>query len=407
VHRGDAAGNGSLRQGAGGGAGARDLVPGLTVEFMRPADARLDKLLGTGAAAFRASFDLVPDPMGVLWALRDAAGAVIDFETGYANPAMDRMLGVSIEKTFGRRVVKEAPAFGDDETFKRMRAVVETGTPAVVETVIDRPGPIAPLAGVFVHRAIPFGPDAVMNLITDITGQRRLESELERYAQVAAHDLREPLMAIGLFVEQLAAGLERGRDERNERLVELLRRTDARAKLLVDGVLEYARYGTAVEFEKVDMDVLVGDVLDSLSAAILDAGASVNVGRLPTIEGNSAQLSRVFQNLIANSLKFRSTEPPRVTIAAEHRDGFWLFTVDDNGVGIPPELGDDAFVMFKRAHGDDSEGCGIGLAVCRKIVETHGGAIVAARAPGGGTSIRFSLPAVVATVPHAVPSTRS
>jgi signal transduction histidine kinase len=407
VHRGDAAGNGSLRQGAGGGAGARDLVPGLTVEFMRPADARLDKLLGTGAAAFRASFDLVPDPMGVLWALRDAAGAVIDFETGYANPAMDRMLGVSIEKTFGRRVVKEAPAFGDDETFKRMRAVVETGTPAVVETVIDRPGPIAPLAGVFVHRAIPFGPDAVMNLITDITGQRRLESELERYAQVAAHDLREPLMAIGLFVEQLAAGLERGRDERNERLVELLRRTDARAKLLVDGVLEYARYGTAVEFEKVDMDVLVGDVLDSLSAAILDAGASVNVGRLPTIEGNSAQLSRVFQNLIANSLKFRSTEPPRVTIAAEHRDGFWLFTVDDNGVGIPPELGDDAFAMFKRAHGDDSEGCGIGLAVCRKIVETHGGAIVAARAPGGGTSIRFSLPAVVATVPHAVPSTRS
>jgi signal transduction histidine kinase len=374
---------------------------------MRPADARLDKLLGTGAAAFRASFDLVPDPVGVLWALRDAAGAVIDFETGYANPAMDRMLGVSIEKTFGRRVVKEAPAFGDNETFKRMRAVVETGTPAVLETAVDRPGPIAPLAGVFVHRAIPFGPDAVMNLITDITSQRRLESELERYAQVAAHDLREPLMAIGLFVEQLAAGLERGRDERNERLVELLRRTDARAKLLVDGVLEYARYGTAVEFEKVDMDVLVADVLDSLSAAILDTGASVNVGKLPTIEGNSAQLSRVFQNLIANSLKFRSTEPPRVTIAAEHRDGFWLFTVDDNGVGIPPELGDDAFAMFKRAHGDDSEGCGIGLAVCRKIVETHGGAIVAARAPGGGTSIRFSLPAVVATVPHAVPATRS
>jgi signal transduction histidine kinase len=382
-------------------------VPGLTVEFMRPADARLDKLLGTGAAAFRASFDLVPDPVGVLWALRDAAGAVIDFETGYANPAMDRMLGVSIEKTFGRRVVNEAPAFGDNKTFKRMRAVVETGTPAVLETAVDRPGPIAPLAGVFVHRAIPFGPDAVMNLITDITSQRRLESELERYAQVAAHDLREPLMAIGLFVEQLAAGLERGRDERNERLVELLRRTDARAKLLVDGVLEYARYGTAVEFEKVDMDVLVADVLDSLSAAILDTGASVNVGKLPAIEGDSAQLSRVLQNLIANSLKFRSTEPPRVTIAAEHRDGFWLFTVDDNGVGIPPELGDDAFAMFKRAHGDDSEGCGIGLAVCRKIVETHGGGIVAARAPGGGTSIRFSLPAVVVTVPHAVPSTRS
>ena len=245
---------------------------------MRPPDARLDQLLGTGAAAFRATFDLVPDPVGVLWALRDEAGSVIDFETGYANPAMDRMLGLSIERSFGRRLLEETPAFGDDETFKRMRGVVETGTPAVVETVVEsRAGPIARVAGVFVHRAIPFGPDAVMNLITDITAQRRLETELERYAKVAAHDLREPLMAIGLFVEQLAAGLERGRDERNERLLELLRRTDARARMLVDGIMEYARHGTAMELEEVDMAVLVADVLDSLSAALMDADASVDV----------------------------------------------------------------------------------------------------------------------------------
>ena len=373
---------------------------------MRPPDARLDQLLGTGAAAFRATFDLVPDPVGVLWALRDEAGSVIDFETGYANPAMDRMLGVSIERTFGRRLLEETPAFGDDETFKRMRGVVETGTPAVVETVVEsRAGPIARVAGVFVHRAIPFGPDAVMNLITDITGQRRLETELERYAKVAAHDLREPLMAIRLFVEQLAAGLERGRDERNERLVDLLRRTNARARLLVDGIMEYARHGTAMEFEEVDMAVLVADVLDSLSAALMDADASVDVPELPTVRGNSAQLSRVLQNLLANSLKFRSDEPPRVTIGAEQGDGVWLFSVDDNGIGIPPELGDDAFAMFKRAHGDDYEGCGIGLAVCRKIVEAHGGAIAAAPAPGGGTSVRFSLPSVVASVPDPVPST--
>ena len=355
---------------------------------------------------FRASLDLLPDPVGVLWALRDEAGAVIDFETGYANPAMDRMLGVSIERSFGRRLLEEAPAFGDDETFKRMRGVVETGTPAVVESVVEsRAGPIARVAGVFVHRAIPFGPDAVMNVITDITAQRRLETELERYAKVAAHDLREPLMAIGLFVEQLAAGLERGRDERNERLLELLRRTDARARMLVDGIMEYARHGTAMEFEEVDMAVLVADVLDSLSAALMDADASVDVAELPTIRGNSAQLSRVLQNLIANSLKFRSDEPPRVTIGAEQGDGVWLFNVDDNGIGIPPELGDDAFAMFKRAHGDDYEGCGIGLAVCRKIVEAHGGAIVAAQAPGGGTTVRFSLPSVVASVPGPVPST--
>ena len=357
---------------------------------MRPPDPRLDALLGDGAAAFRATF---PDPVGVLWALRDGGGSLVDFETGYCNPAMDRMLGVPMEQTFGRRVLAESPDFGSDEAFQRMREVLETGTPSVVEAAVESSaGPIARMAGVFVHRAVPFGPDGVMNLITDVTAERRLEAELERYAKVAAHDLREPLLAMGLFVEQLAGRLDRGRDEGNERLVELLRRTGARAKMLVDGILEYARHGTAATFEEVDMAALVADVVESLSAGLRDAGASVDVAELPTVRGDPAQLSRVVQNLIANSVKFRADAPPRVTIEAEQADGFWVFRVDDNGIGIPAELGDDVFAMFKRAHGDDYAGCGIGLAVCRKIVEAHGGAIAAGPAPGGGTRMRFSLP---------------
>jgi light-regulated signal transduction histidine kinase (bacteriophytochrome) len=232
-----------------------------------------------------------------------------------------------------------------------MRAVMETGEPTVVETVVEsRAGPIGPL-------------------------QRQPETELKRYAEIAAHDLREPVLAIGMFVEQLAARLERGRDERNAGLVDLIRRADARGKTLIDGILEHARYGVVAESEPVDTDVIVSDVLDSLSAALDAAGASVEVGELPSLEGNAAQLSRVFQNLVANSLKFSSAEPRRVSIAAERADGFWVFTVADN------------------------EGCGIGLAVCRKIVEAHGGAISAAPAPGGGTCIRFSLPAADAPAP--------
>src|SRR4051794_5436592 len=135
---------------------------------MRPPDPRLDALLGTGAAVVRACFDLVPEPVGVLWAIRDVAGAVADFETGDSNPAMDRMLGTSIERSFGRRLLEEAPRFEADETFQRMLEVVERGSPAVVERVVESAGPIAPIAGTFVHRAIPFGPDAVLNLISDI-----------------------------------------------------------------------------------------------------------------------------------------------------------------------------------------------------------------------------------------------
>ena len=362
---------------------------------MRPTDVRLEELLGKGAAAFCASFDLAPDPVGVSWAIRDAAGTICDFEAGYGNPAMARMFGVSVEQISGRRYVEEAPAFSEDDTFRTMREVVETGVPAVVETVVNRAGPIGPLSGVFAYRSIPFGRDGVLNLVSDITVQRRLETELERYAKVAAHDLREPLMAIKLFVEQLARRLEHGRDEDNERLIELLRRTGGRARLLVDGILEYARYDAVGEPETVDLGVLVADVRDSLSAALLETGATVEVAELPSVAGNPPQLSRVFQNLIANSLKFRSREPPRVTISAEQTDGVWLLSVEDNGVGIPDELGDEAFAMFKRAHGEEYGGCGIGLAVCRKIVEAHGGTIAASPLAGGGTAIRFTLPAEV------------
>src|SRR4051812_19070783 len=300
---------------------------------MRPADRRLNALLGMGAGVFRASFDLVPDPVGVLWAIRDGAGAVVDFETGYSNPAMDRMLGMSIERSFGRRLLEEAPAFEADETFRRMLGVVGTGSPAVVETVVESAGPIAPIVGTFVHRAIPFGPDAVLNLISDITAQRRLEAELERYAKVAAHDLREPLMAIGLFTDQLGRGLDGGRDERNERILELLRQTSTRAKSLVDGILEYARHGTAVEYGQIELNALLTQVLDGLSARLDATGASVEVGDLPTVRGNADQLGRVAQNLIANSLKFRSSDPPRVVVGAEPQDGFWVFSVEDNGIG--------------------------------------------------------------------------
>jgi signal transduction histidine kinase len=249
-----------------------------------------------------------------------------------------------------------------------------------------------------VHRAIPFGPDAVMNVITDITAQRRLETELERYAKVAAHDLREPLLAITLFVEQLARSLDDGPRARNEQILAQLRQTSTRARTLVDGILEYARHGTDVPFEPVDMDTLTDDVLGSLASALDGAGAHVVVEDLPIVRGSRAQLGRVMQNLVANSLKFRAAAPPQIRIAAERAEGFWLFSVADNGVGIPPELGDEAFAMFKRAHGEETEGSGIGLAVCRKVVEAHGGAITAAPGADGGTVVSFSLPAEVPAV---------
>lgn len=124
-----------------------------------------------------------------------------------------------------------------------------------------------------------------------------------------------------------------------------------------------------------------------------------------SFEPTGAQLGRVFQNLVANGLKFHSDEPPRVAVSAERREATWLFSIGDNGVGVPPDLGDEIFSMFKRAHGDDIAGCGIGLAVCRKIVEAHGGAIWAEPAAAAGTVMRVHRPRPLTRVSRPRPLT--
>jgi signal transduction histidine kinase len=193
---------------------------------MSASDPRLERLFGAGASAFGKAFDLVPDAVGVLWAIRERSGAIVDFVTGYSNPAMARMIGVPIERSIGRRLLEEAPDFTEDETYRRMRAVLETGQPHVVEfSVGSGDGPIGRVRGVFVHRAIPFGGDGVLNLVTDLTERRRMEQELRDYAKVAAHDRREPIMAAVYFTELLARTLADGRTAKNERLLEDVRRT--------------------------------------------------------------------------------------------------------------------------------------------------------------------------------------
>jgi signal transduction histidine kinase len=335
----------------------------------------------------------VPDPVGVLWAIREPGGAIADFETGYSNPAMARMIGVPAEVSFGRRLVGEAPDFRDDETFTRMRGVLVSGRPEVVEVAVSSgEGPIGRVRGVFLHRAIPFGSDGVLNLVTDVTEQRQMEDELRNYAKVAAHDLREPIMAAGYYVQLLDRGLSDGRTARNEELLERVRQTHARARSLVDGILEYARCGTSLATDDVNTGALVADVAASLANATARLDGEIEIAELPVVVGDRAQLGRVFQNLVANGLKFHSDEPPRVAVSAERRGSTWLFSVRDNGVGVPPELRDEIFSMFKRAHGEEVEGCGIGLAVCRKIVEAHGGAIWAEPAAGAGTVMRFTMP---------------
>ena len=167
-----------------------------------------------------------------------------------------------------------------------------------------------------------------------------------------------------------------------------------RMQALINDLLAYSRVGTrGGAFEPVDTEALFERVLASLGPAMEDAGATVTHGPLPTVQGDAGQLGQLLQNLVGNGVKFRGEAPPRVHVSAERGESEWTFSVADNGIGIDPENADRIFVIFQRLHTRaEYPGTGIGLAICKKIVERHGGRIWFEPAPGGGTVFRFTIP---------------
>jgi signal transduction histidine kinase len=162
---------------------------------------------------------------------------------------------------------------------------------------------------------------------------------------------------------------------------------------LVSGLLAYSRVGTqAVEFENVDLNQIVDAAAEGLAEVIAESGATIRKQSLPVISGRSLQLIQVFQNLISNAIKYRSDKPPEIIISAVERPEAWEIAVADNGIGIPHDHYDRIFGLFKRLHGRDVPGTGLGLALCRRIVEAHGGHIWVESEPGRGSTFRIALP---------------
>lgn len=224
----------------------------------------------------------------------------------------------------------------------------------------------------------------------------RSNQELEQFAYVASHDLQEPLRAVNSYAQLLARKYQGNLDAKADKYINYLVEGATRMQQLINDLLEFSRVGTrGKELVATDCEQVLSQVLQNLKVAIAENNAIVTHDSLPALTGDETQLIQLFQNLLSNAIKFRREEPPQVHISVQQRAKEWIFAVQDNGIGMESEYFDRIFTIFQRLHSkSEYPGTGIGLAVCKKIVERHGGRIWVESQLGSGTVFYFTLPIV-------------
>jgi len=243
--------------------------------------------------------------------------------------------------------------------------------------------------------------DLILLAIEDQTEKRRVEeelkrsnAELEQFASIASHDLQEPLRMVVSYLQLLEEEYGTVLPPEAKEYVGFAADGGRRMQKLVADLLEYARAGSGdLPRDEVRLDDAVDDALAALSASIADAKAAIERAPLPVVRGERWQLAQLFQNLIGNALKFRSRRSPAVSLLCESDGDRWRIVVEDNGIGMDPEHFERVFAIFERLHGREVPGTGIGLALCRRIVERHGGKIWVESSSTAGSRIAFTLPA--------------
>jgi signal transduction histidine kinase len=217
-------------------------------------------------------------------------------------------------------------------------------------------------------------------------------SDLREFAHVTSHDLQEPLRSINGFAQLLARRYLGKMDEDADEFLNYITEASTRMSGMIQGLLAYSRLVNAADL---DEEVELGDAVEwaksNLLLALEESNGCVEMGSLPVVRGNRVQLCQLMQNLIGNAIKYRGTDPPVIAVTAEMTGSEYVITVADNGIGLQSDFGDRIFGLFKRAHGRDFPGAGVGLALCKKIVERHGGRIWVESEVGVGSKFRFTL----------------
>jgi light-regulated signal transduction histidine kinase (bacteriophytochrome) len=282
-----------------------------------------------------------------------------------------------------RRQLKRHLEWDPDQIPESYRAFFDALDMAYVQADVDR---------TLVERSLELASDELMARNCELA---RSNAELQQFAYVASHDLQEPLRMVAGFTQLLAKRYGDKLDEDGREFIKFAVDGATRMKGLIDALLLYASVtSTRRELQEVHSEEIVHQVLDNLQMALRESGGAVECGPLPPVWGDGIQLTQLFQNLIGNALKFRGETPPRISITCESGvdDNAWRFCVRDNGIGMAAEGRSRLFQVFQRLHEQDRyPGTGIGLAICKKVVERHGGKIWVESALGEGTAFFFTI----------------
>ncbi|WP_263020539.1 PAS domain-containing sensor histidine kinase [Natronobiforma cellulositropha] len=252
-------------------------------------------------------------------------------------------------------------------------------------------------AAAFAHGGHRYVAVAHFDITDRYTYQRRLEASnehLQQFAYVASHDLQEPLRMVTSYLQLLERRYGDDLDEDASEFIQFAVDGSERMKAMIDGLLTYSRVETQERsVDAVDLEAVLDGVLTNLDLQIHETGAHITVDSLPTVRGDAGQLSQLFQNLLENALQYSGEQQPQVSITATRAADEWLVSVSDEGIGIDDADADQVFEMFQRLHShEEYEGTGIGLAVCKRIVDCHGGKIWLESTPGHGSTFSFTLP---------------
>jgi PAS domain S-box-containing protein len=361
-----------------------------------------EELMKRAEERYRGLLEAAPDAMVVV----NQSGEIV-----LLNLQAEKQFGYSRDELIGRKVTDIIPVgFAERLVADKLRspqeALAQEIGAGIELTALRRDGgefpieimlsPLESADGILVTAAIrdiSVRKAAETDLIGKIAELNRSNEELSQFAYIASHDLQEPLRMVSSYTQLLAQRYVGKLDSDADEFIAFAVDGATRMQGLIQDLLAYSRIGTKrMDVTKVASQKALDIALKNLSTAIIDSDARVTNDPLPAVQADEMQLVQLFQNLIGNAIKYRTAQAPQVHVAALQKRGKWQFSVKDNGLGIEEQYYDRIFGMFQRLHNrTEFSGTGIGLAICRKIVERNGGEISVASKPGRGSTFRFSL----------------